>query len=60
MKKIIENIAELIKVKTFVTFGVIFVFCLLSIKGLIEPASVKDIVLMVISFYFGTQLEKRA
>lgn len=59
MKKIVENFANLIKVKTFVTIAVIFVFCWLAIKGKIDANSVKDIVLMVVSFYFGTQIEKK-
>lgn len=53
--KIIDNIANLIKVKTVVTFVVIAVFATLALKGVIQPEYVKDIVLMVVAFYFGTQ-----
>lgn len=53
--KIIDNIANLIKVKTVVTFVVIAVFAILALKGVIQSEYVKDIVLMVVAFYFGTQ-----
>lgn len=59
MKKIIENLANLIKVKTIITFAVIAVFCVLAIGGTIDAENVQDIVLMVVAFYFGTQHEKK-
>lgn len=55
-----KAIAGLIKVKTVVTFVVLFVFSVLSLRGDIPAGDVKDIVMMVVAFYFGTQLEKRA
>ncbi len=55
----IKNIANLIKVKTIVTFIVLFVFCVLSLKGQISPDNVMIITTSVISFYFGTQHEKK-
>ena len=53
-----KNLANLIKVKTIITIVVITVFAVLALKGTIEPDSVMIIVTSVISFYFGTQLEK--
>ena len=58
MKNVIKNVAELIKVKTLVTFIIVSVFSVLALKGAIEPHSVIQIVTMVIAFYFGTQHEK--
>lgn len=55
----LKNIANLIKVKTIVTFIVLFVFCVLSLKGQISPDNVMIITTSVISFYFGTQHEKK-
>ena len=55
----LKNIANLIKVKTIVTLMVIFVFASLALKGLISPDNVMIITTSVISFYFGTQHEKR-
>lgn len=55
----IKNIADLIKVKTIVTFAVIAVFVCLAVTGKIPTDRVMDIVLMVVAFYFGTQSEKK-
>ena len=59
MNKIIENLAKLINVKTFVTFMVMFVFSVLALRGSMTPENVQNITLMVIAFYFGTQYEKK-
>ena len=54
-----DNIASLIKVKTLVTVAVIYVFCRLALSGRISSDNVMIIVTAVVSFYFGTQHEKR-
>ena len=58
--EILKNIAGLIKVKTIVTMAVTAVFVTLALKGTINPDNVMIIVSMVVSFYFGTQHEKKA
>lgn len=55
----LKNLANLIKVKTIVTLMVVFVFCWLALTGGIGPDDVKEIVYLVIAFYFGTQHEKK-
>lgn len=60
MNKLIENLANLIKVKTLVTLAVITVFVVLALNGAISPDNVMIIISMVVSFYFGTQHEKTA
>ena len=55
----LKNLANLIRVKTIVTLIVISVFATLSLKGLISPDNVMIITTSVISFYFGTQHEKK-
>lgn len=57
---LINNIANLFKVKTLVTIAVIYVFCVLAIRGSIMPDNVLIVVSNVIAFYFGTQLEKNS
>ena len=57
--KLIENLANLLKVKTIVTLVVIAVFAVLSLRGDIEANNVMIIISMVVSFYFGTQHEKK-
>ena len=59
MKKILENLAALIKVKTIVTLMVVAVFSVLALCGTITADNVMIIVSMVVSFYFGTQHEKK-
>ena len=58
MKNFAKNLAALIKVKTIVTFVVIAVFAVLALRGDISPDNVMNVVIAVIAFYFGTQLEK--
>ena len=60
MSKFVENLANLVKVKTLVTLVVIAVFAVLALRGDIKPDNVMIIISMVVSFYFGTQLEKKS
>ena len=56
---ILEKVANLIKVKTMVTLVVVAVFAVLALKGEISTDNVMIILSTVISFYFGTQHEKK-
>ena len=58
MLDFIKNLANLIKVKTIVTFMVLIVFVALALRGDITPDNVMIIVSTVVAFYFGTQHEK--
>ena len=57
--EIIKNFANLIKVKTIVTLVVISVFAVLALRGDITSDNVLLVVSMVVSFYFGTQHERK-
>jgi uncharacterized protein (DUF486 family) len=59
LKKLWENLANLVKVKTVVTLVVTVVFAVLSLRGIISADNVMIIISMVVSFYFGTQHEKQ-
>ena len=59
MQDFIKNLAALIKVKTLVTITVLIVFAVLSLNGTLKADSIMNIVIMVVSFYFGTQLEQK-
>ena len=59
MGNFIKNLANLIKVKTIVTFVVLVVFAVLSLKGQITSDNVMVITSTVIAFYFGTQHERK-
>lgn len=58
--EILKNLANLIKVKTIVTMVVIAIFAVLSLRGDITADNAMIIISMVVSFYFGTQTEKKA
>ena len=60
MENILKNLAALVKVKTIVTLAVTAVFVVLALKGVISADNTMLIISMVMSFYFGTQHEKRA
>ena len=55
----IKNLAALLKVKTLVTMVVVAVFAVLALRGTITADNVMIIISMVVSFYFGTQTEKK-
>jgi hypothetical protein len=59
MKDLIKNFANLIKVKSLVTFVIVGVFAILSINGNIASENVMTITTTVIAFYYGTQHEKK-
>lgn len=58
MKELIKNLTALVKVKTLVTLIVISVWAVLALRGIVNAESVMYIVTAVVSFYFGTQVEK--
>lgn len=57
MKQISERLAKLINVKSIITIALTIVVCVLALKGLMN---IEQIYLMIIAFYFGTQVEKNA
>ena len=57
--KFLENLANLVKVKTIVTLAVMGVFTTLALSGAITADNVMIVVSTVIAFYFGTQVEKK-
>ena len=59
MNEILKNLANLVKVKTLVTMVVIAVFAVLALRGSISADNAMIIISMVVSFYFGTQHEKK-
>lgn len=59
MELLVKNAANLLKVKTFVTFAVIAVYAALAFRGDIQAASVENLTQMVLVFYFGTQAAKK-
>ena len=60
MADIWKKFADLLKVKTIVTLAVMAVFTVLSLQGRITPDNAMVVISMVVSFYFGTQHEKKS
>ena len=53
-----ERFAKLISIKSLITIVVMSIWAYSVIVGNIQPDSVNSITLIVISFYFGTQVSK--
>lgn len=60
MEKFTQALVSLLKVKTIVTVAVMTVFTILALNGSISPDNAMIIISMVVSFYFGTQHEKKS
>ena len=54
-----DKLAKLITVKSIVTIVLTSVFSYLAIIGTVGGAEFLTVFTMVVSFYFGTQVEKR-
>ena len=53
-----ERFAKLITVKSIVTLIIVFVYCYLAIAEKVDMKGFESIVLMIMAFYFGTQVTK--
>ena len=58
METLKKNLANLLKVKTIVTLLLTIVFCVLSLKGVINGQEFLTVFSIVIAFYYGTQSAK--
>lgn len=54
-----KNLADLLKVKTIVTFIVVGVYAALALRGDIQPSEVDKMTMIVVAFYFGTQADRK-
>lgn len=54
-----ETLSKLLTVKSIVTIALTVVFCALSVTGSITGEQFLTIFTVVISFYFGTQYERK-
>ena len=59
MSELLKNIANLVKVKTIVTIVIVAIYAYLAVTGKITADNVMIITSMVVSFYFGTQAERK-
>ena len=54
-----ERLAKLLTVKSLVTLTITAVFVVLSLRGAMTAQEVLTVFSIIISFYFGTQYERR-
>ena len=54
-----DKLKNLLTVKSIVTIALTAVFCVLSLKSIINAEQFLTIFTVIISFYFGTQYEKK-
>lgn len=59
MKKLLDKIARLVDVKSLVTLTLTAVFAILALKSIISGEQFLTIFTVIISFYFGTQVNKK-
>ena len=55
----LKTLAKLIDVKSIVTLALTAVFCVLALTGRLSAEQFLTVFTVVISFYFGTQYEKK-
>ena len=55
-----EKLLKLLSVKSIVTIATTAVFSYLAVAGKVSSAEFLTVFTMVVSFYFGTQAEKKA
>ena len=60
MEHMMRRIANLLSVKSIVTLVATAVFAVLSVNGNISSDQFMTVFSVVIAFYFGTQLERKA
>ena len=58
-EKIMKRVAALLSVKSIVTITLTLIFVVLALRGDVTGQDFMTIFLMVISFYFGTQSQKK-
>lgn len=54
----LKRLANLLSVKSLISLLLTFVFCFITIKGLVSAELFMTIFATVIAFYFGTQTTK--
>ena len=58
MNIFLKRLANLLSVKSLISLLLTFVFCFITIKGLVSAELFMTIFATVIAFYFGTQTTK--
>lgn len=54
-----ERLSKLLAVKSIVTIALTFVFCVLTLNGMVSSEQFMTVFTVVVAFYFGVQAEKK-
>ena len=54
-----NKLAQLLSVKSLVTLMFVGTYCWMALNGIFDISSLQNIVMIVVSFYFGTVYEKK-
>lgn len=60
MEEILKRLAKLLNVKSLISLMLTFVFCWITLTGLVTAELFITIFATVIAFYFGTQTTKES
>ena len=58
MEQLTKRLCNLLTIKSLVTVALTAVFCFITVKGVITGEEFLTVFTMIVSFYFGTQVEK--
>jgi len=58
-EKFVDAIVNLMKVKSLISIAAVIVFLVLALNGTLDPNTIKEILMLVFVFYFGTQSGKQ-
>lgn len=59
MEKVLETLANLLKVKSLVTIVLTITFAVMAFKGEMDTKDFYSVIVMVLTFYFGAQSAKQ-
>lgn len=59
MNKLLETLANLLKVKSLVTIVLTITFAVMAFKGEMDTKDFYSVIVMVLTFYFGAQSAKQ-
>ncbi len=54
-----DKLIKLIDVKSIITLMIVVTYLVMALMGTVDVGTFETIVLMVITFYFGTQYQKK-
>lgn len=60
LEKLVNAIVDLLKIKSLITLSVVTVFCVMILRQIEISKPLETLLLIIVSFYFGTQNAKKS